>query len=105
MKNLLKTLTTICAVTLLIWAVGYTAPKIIDIYKGKQIEKPDTVYYHDTIYFEKTVTDSFPDYHYITEVRRDTFYKFKGDSVERIPRVITLKKKLPVKRYYLEKIR
>ena len=104
MKDLLKTLTIILTTVLAIWVAGYTIPKIIDIYNGQTI-KPDTIFYHDTIYFEKIVTDSFPDYHYITEVRRDTFYKFKGDSVERIPRVITLKKKLPVKRCYLEKIR
>ena len=51
MKDLTKTLATIFAVALLIWAVGYTAPKIIDIYKNKPIEKVDTILTekHDTI--------------------------------------------------------
>ena len=96
MKNLLVTLATIFTVALLIWAVGYTAPKIIDIYKNKPvIEKVDTVVFHDTLYFEKTVTDTLPQYRYETIVKRDTLYKWKakGDSIERIPRVITLKKK------------
>lgn len=101
MKNLTKTLATIFAVALFIWAVGYTTPKIVDIYKNKPIEKVDTVVYHDTLYFERTTTDTLPVYRYETIVKRDTLYKWKakGDSIEKVPRVIVLKKKLPVKHY------
>ena len=103
MKNLLVTLATIISVALLIWAVGYTVPKIIDIYKNKPvIEKVDTILTHDTLYFEKTVTDTMPEYRYETIIKYDTLYKLaKGDSIEKIPRVITLKKKATLKRYPL----
>lgn len=103
MKNILTTLATIFAVALLIWAVGYTAPKIIDIYKNKPvIEKSDTIYKSDTIWFEKTTGDTLPKYKYETIIKHDTLYKLaKGDSIEKIPRVITLKKKSTLKRYPL----
>lgn len=101
MKNLLVTLATIISVALLIYAVGYTAPKIVDIYKNKPvIEKSDTIYKSDTIWFEKTTGDTLPKYKYETVIIHDTLYKLaKGDSIEKIPRLITLKKKLPVKLY------
>lgn len=107
MKNILTTLATIFAVALLIWAVGYTAPKIIDIYKNKPvIEKSDTIYKSDTIWFEKTTGDTLPKYKYETIIKHDTLYKLaKGDSIEKIPRVITLKKKSTLKRYPLGVIR
>lgn len=107
MKNLLATLATIFAVALLIWAVGYTAPKIIDIYKNKPIiEKSDTIYKSDTIWFEKTTGDTLPKYKYETIIKHDTLYKLaKGDSIEKIPRVITLKKKSILKHYPLGVIR
>ena len=107
MKDLTKTLATIFAVALLIWAVGYTAPKVIDIYKNKPIiEKSDTIYKSDTIWFEKTTGDTLPKYKYETIIKHDTLYKLaKGDSIEKIPRVITLKKKSILKRYPLGVIR
>lgn len=107
MKDLTKTLATIFAVALLIWAVGYTAPKIIDIYKNKPVEKVDTIIKSDTIYFEKAVTDTMPKYKYQTIVKYDTLYKWKakGDSIEKIPVRMELKKKLPVKLYPLGMIR
>lgn len=45
MKDLTKTLATIFAVALFIWAIGFTAPKLIDIYRHQDIktEKADTV--------------------------------------------------------------
>ena len=103
MKNLLVTLATIFAVALLIWAVGYTVPKIVDIYKNKPvIEKSDTIFKSDTIWFEKTTGDTLPKYRYETIIVHDTLYKLaKGDSIEKIPRVITLKKKATLKRYPL----
>lgn len=107
MKDLTKTLATIFAVALLIWAVGYTTPKILDIYKNKPvIEKSDTIYKSDTIWFEKTTGDTLPKYKYETIIKHDTLYKLaKGDSIEKIPRVITLKKKSILKRYPLGMIR
>lgn len=107
MKDLTKTIGTIVAVALLIWAVGYTAPKIVDIYKNKPVEKVDTILTHDTLYFEKTVTDTMPEYRYETIIKYDTLYKWKakGDSIEKIPRRLELKKKLPVKLYPLGVIR
>ena len=101
MKNLLVTLATIISVALLIYAVGYAVPKIVDIYKNKPvIEKSDTIYKSDTIWFEKTTGDTLPKYKYETIVIHDTLYKLaKGDSIEKIPRVITLKKKTTLKRY------
>lgn len=104
MKNLTKTLATIFAVALFIWAIGFTAPKLIDIYRHQDIktEKADTVVFHDTLYFERTVTDTLPKYRYETIVKRDTLYKWKakGDSIERIPRQIVLKKKASLKHYH-----
>lgn len=102
MKNLLVTLATIISVALLIWAVGYAVPKIVDIYKNKPvIEKVDTILTHDTLYFERTVTDTLPEYRYETIIKRDTLYKWKakGDSIEKIPRQIVLKKKTTLKLY------
>ena len=103
MKDLTKTIGTIVAVALLIWAVGYTTPKILDIYKNKPlIEKSDTIYKSDTIWFEKTTGDTLPKHRYETIIIHDTLYKLaKGDSIEKIPRVITLKKKATLKRYPL----
>ena len=101
MKDLTKTLATIFGIALIIWAIGFTTPKIVDIYKNKPIEKVDTVVFHDTLYFERTTTDTLPEYRYETIVKRDTLYKWKakGDSVERIPRQIVLKKKTTLKHY------
>lgn len=101
MKNLLVTLATIISVALLIYAAGYTIPKVLDIYKNKPvIEKSDTIFKSDTIWFEKTTGDTLPKYKYETVIIHDTLYKLaKGDSVEKIPRVITLKKKATLRRY------
>lgn len=55
MKNLLKTLTIILTTALLIWAIGFTVPKIINIYKDKPIEKVDTTKV-DTILTDKKDT-------------------------------------------------
>lgn len=101
MKDLTKTLATIFVVALLIYAAGYTIPKIVNIYKNKPlIEKTDTIYKSDTVYFERTVTDTLPKYKYETIIKHDTLYKLaKGDSIEKMPRVITLKKKSILKHY------
>lgn len=51
MKDLTKTLATIFIVALLIYAAGYTIPKVVEIYKNKPVEKVDTILTekHDTI--------------------------------------------------------
>lgn len=103
MKDLTKTLATIFGLALIIWAIGFTLPKIKDIYHPTQeiTEKADTVVFHDTLYFERTTTDTLPEYRYETIVKRDTLYKWKakGDSIEKIPRQIVLKKKTTLKHY------
>lgn len=101
MKDLFKTLGLLFGIALIIWAIGFTYPKIYDIYHPTQEIKTDTIYSTDTLYFERTVTDTLPAYRYETIVKRDTLYKLaKGDSIEKIPRVIMLKKKLPVIHYH-----
>lgn len=101
MKDLAKTLGLLFGLALFIWAIGFTLPKIKDIYHTTQEIKQDTIFMTDTLYFEKTTTDTLPVYRYETIVKRDTLYKWKakGDSIEKIPRVIMLKKKIPVKHY------
>lgn len=95
MKDLLKTITILFGIALIIWAIGFTAPKIIDIYKDKPMEiKTDTIVYTDTLYLEATKTDTLPKTVYQTIVEKDTLYKVIGDSIEAQPRVVLLKKKL-----------
>lgn len=79
-----------------IWVIGYTSPKLYDIYKDRnKVEvKTDTVIYADTVYLDKTVTDTVPKTVYQTIVMRDTLYRVKGDSIEQTPVVTVLKKKL-----------
>ena len=102
MKEVIKFFVILFIVLFTIWGISTSIPRIIDIYKNKPIEKVDTVYYSDTVFFERTVTDTMPVYRYETIVKRDTLYKLaKGDSIEKIPRVITLKKKATLKRYPL----
>lgn len=47
----------------------------------------------DTLYLEKTITDSIPVERYITIIKRDTLYNKQGDSIIQQPRIITLKQK------------
>ncbi len=101
MKNFIKFILAFFITIMILFGVSTVVPKIADIYKNKPVEKADTVVFHDTLYFERTVTDTLPEYRYETVVVRDTLYKLaKGDSIEKIPRVIMLKKKLPVKHYH-----
>ena len=100
MKESIKYLAILFIVLFTIWGISTSIPKVLDIYKNKPIEKVDTVYYSDTVFFERTVTDTMPVYRYETIVKRDTLYKLaKGDSIEKLPRVIVLKKKTTLKRY------
>lgn len=101
MKEVLKYFTILFITLFAIWGISTSIPKVIDIYKNKPvIEKSDTIYKSDTIWFEKTTGDTLPKHRYETIIIHDTLYKLaKGDSIEKIPRVITLKKKATLKRY------
>lgn len=59
------------------------------------IEKTDTTVSTviDTLYLEKTYTDSVPKYITQTIFKTDTLYKKEGDSISATPLLITLKKK------------
>lgn len=106
MKEVIKYFVILFITLFAIWGISTSIPKVIDIYKNKPIEKVDTIIKSDTIYFEKTVTDTMPKYKYQTIIKHDTLYKLaKGDSIEKIPRVITLKKKSILKHYPLGVIR
>lgn len=47
----------------------------------------------DTLYLEKTYTDTVPKYITQTIIKTDTLYKKEGDSISTTPLLITLKKK------------
>lgn len=59
------------------------------------LEKVDTTttMVVDTLYLEKTYTDSVPKYITQTIFKTDTVYKKEGDSISATPLLITLKKK------------
>lgn len=80
-----------------VWVIGFTAPKIYQIYKDKNVTetvKSDTIILKDTLFLDRTVTDTLPKTVYQTVVEHDTVYRVKGDSIEAQPRIIVLKKKL-----------
>lgn len=60
------------------------------------LEKTDTTTVEtvDTLYLEKTYTDSVPKYINQTIYKTDTVYQKEGDSISATPMVITLKKKI-----------
>ena len=62
------------------------------------IEKTDTTttITIDTLYLDKTYTDSVPKYITQTIYKTDTLYKKEGDSISATPLIITLKKKKSV---------
>lgn len=62
------------------------------------IEKTDTTTTMtiDTLYLDKTYTDSVPKYITQTIYKTDTLYKKEGDSISATPLIITLKKKKSV---------
>lgn len=59
------------------------------------LEKVDTTttMVVDTLYLEKTYTDSVPKYITQTIFKTDTVYQKEGDSISATPLLITLKKK------------
>ena len=82
-----------------IWAIGFTAPKLYQIYKDKQTTetiKTDTIIKSDTVYFETIKTDTMPHTKFVTVTERDTVFRVVGDSIEKTPRQIVSKKKLLV---------
>ena len=95
-KNLLEILTGILLAILTVWVIGYTAPRLYDIYKDANTTetiKTDTVVRSDTIYFEVQKTDSVPQVIYESITKRDTLYFHDKDSDIMIPRMIFVKKK------------
>ena len=50
----------------------------------------------DTLYLDKTYTDSVPKYITQTIFKTDTVFKKEGDSISATPLIITLKKKKSV---------
>lgn len=80
-----------------IWVIGFSAPRLYQIYKDKQtteVIKTDTIIKSDTIYFETTRTDTMPVTKYVTITQRDTVFRVVGDSIEKTPRQIVSKKKV-----------
>ena len=67
----------------------------IDEYK-QLLEKTDTtqIISTDTLYLEKTYTDTVPKNINQVRFKTDTVYRQKGDSIEATPMLITLKKKI-----------
>ena len=59
------------------------------------LEKTDTTTTMtiDTLYLEKTYTDSVPKYITQTVFKTDTVFQKEGDSISATPMLITLKKK------------
>ena len=85
------------AVTILIglmFVVMYVQQNTINNYKNL-LEKVDTTTTMtvDTLYLEKTYTDSVPKYITQKIIKTDTVYKKEGDSISAQPLLITLKKK------------
>ena len=85
------------AVTILIglmFVVMYVQQNTINNYRNL-LEKVDTTTTMtvDTLYLEKTYTDSVPKYITETIFKTDTVYKKEGDSISATPLLITLKKK------------
>lgn len=98
MKDFIKFILIALITGLFVFIFASISPKIIDIYKNKPEIRTDTVFQRDTLWFQKEYQDSMPKYVYQTIIQRDTIYRQVGDSVEKTPRILTLKKKLMLKR-------
>jgi len=95
-KNLLEIITGIILALATVWVIGFSAPKLYQIYKDAHTTetiKTDTVMKSDTIYFEVQKTDSVPQVIYESITKRDTLYFHDKDSDIMIPRMIFVKKK------------
>lgn len=80
---------------LLMGIVMWFQNKTLDEYK-QLLEKTDTtqIISTDTLYLEKTYTDTVPKYINQVIFKTDTVYRQKGDNIEATPMLITLKKKI-----------
>lgn len=91
-----NTLITIASTILMIITLGvmYFQNKTINEYK-ELLEKTDTTttITVDTLYLEKTYTDTVPKYIKQTIYKTDTLFKKEGDSISATPLLIELKKK------------
>lgn len=88
----------IIAATVLMLIMGivmWFQNKTLNEYK-QLLEKTDTtqIISTDTLYLEKTYTDTVPKYINQVIFKTDTVYRQKGDSIEATPMLITLKKKI-----------
>ena len=95
-KNLLEIITGIILALATVWVIGFSAPKLYEIYKDSHMTetiKTDTVVRSDTIYFEETKIDTMPKVVYQTITKRDTLYFHDKDSDIMVPRMIFVKKK------------
>lgn len=70
----------------------------IDEYK-QLLEKTDTttIVEKDTLYLDKIITDTVPQYINQVIFKTDTVYQKEGDSISAQPMLITLKKKITPK--------
>jgi len=96
MKNNNNTLIAV-ALTILIalmFVLMYFQQNTINEYKNL-LEKTDTTssITIDTLFLEKTYTDTVPKYITQRIYKTDTVYKKEGDSISATPMLITLKKK------------
>ncbi len=92
MKNLLITLATLFTVALLIWAIGQSLPKIIEIYK----DKPKTEIKVDTVITEKRDTIILTNIKPYTEIK----YKKVVDTLKTTDSVfVPVEVPLSVKKY------
>ena len=78
----------------LMFVLMYFQQNTINEYKNL-LEKTDTTssITVDTLYLEKTYTDTVPKYITQKIIKTDTVYRQVGDSIEATPMLITLKKK------------
>lgn len=85
-------------ILLLMGALLWFQNKTLNEYK-QLLEKTDTtqIISTDTLYLEKTYTDTVPKYINQVIFKTDTVYQKEGDSISAQPMLITLKKKITPK--------
>lgn len=85
-------------ILLLMGALLWYQNKTLNEYK-QLLEKTDTtqIISTDTLYLEKTYTDTVPKYINQVIFKTDTVYQKEGDSISAQPMLITLKKKITPK--------
>ena len=91
-KNILLTISVILIT--LITALNFYQHKLIQEQKELlELVDTTTTMTVDTLFLEKTITDTVPQYITQTIFKTDTLYKKEGDSISATPLLITLKKK------------